>query len=36
MNLKKYDAIEPRRFIGYYESMAPGSAVVLARATARH
>ncbi len=35
-NLRPYDAFEPKRFTGYYESMAPGSAVVLARATARH
>ena len=34
-NLKPYDkAFEPRRFTGYYDSMGPGTAVVLARATA--
>ena len=32
MNLAKYDAMEPRRFVGYYQQMAPGSAVRLARA----
>jgi hypothetical protein len=31
-NLSPYDAPEPRRFIGYYESMASSNAVVLARA----
>jgi hypothetical protein len=31
MNLKGYDAMEPRRFVGYYEAMASGSGVVLAR-----
>lgn len=34
MNLKAYDAMEPRRFVGYYEEMAPGSGVVLTRAVA--
>ncbi len=34
MNLKGYDAVEPRRFVGYYEEMASGSGVVLARAVA--
>jgi len=34
MNLKAYDAMEPKRFVGYYEAMAPGSGVVLARARA--
>ena len=34
MNLKKYDAMEPKRFVGYYEQTAQGSAVTLARATA--
>ena len=34
MNLKSYDAPEPQRFVGYYESMATGSGVRLARATA--
>jgi len=33
-NLKRIDAFETRRFVGYYESMASGSAVMLARATA--
>lgn len=33
-NLKAYGkAAEPRRFTGYYDSMGPGTAVVLARAT---
>jgi hypothetical protein len=31
-NLKKYDAPEPRRFVGYYQEMAGGSAVIVARA----
>jgi hypothetical protein len=31
-NLRAYDAPEPRRFVGYYESMASGSSTVLARA----
>ena len=30
-NLRAYDAAEPRRFVGYYESMASGSSTVLAR-----
>jgi len=30
MNLKAYDAMETRRFVGYYEAMAAGSAVRLA------
>ncbi len=34
MNLKRYDAMEPRRFVGYYEEMASGSGVVLTRAAA--
>jgi len=34
MNLRSYDAREPRRFVGYYEEMAPGSGMVLARAVA--
>jgi len=34
MNLKKYEAMEPRRFVGYYEEMAPGSGVMLAHASA--
>ncbi|PWT99414.1 MAG: hypothetical protein C5B51_27170 [Terriglobia bacterium] len=33
-NLKKYNAEEPRRFTGYYDSMAGASAVVLAQAAA--
>jgi len=33
-NLKPYDAFEPRRFTGYYESMSAGSGVVLSRAAA--
>ncbi|MEQ1885290.1 MAG: hypothetical protein ABL967_09530 [Bryobacteraceae bacterium] len=34
MNLKKYDAMEPKRFVGYYESSASGSGVRLAQASA--
>jgi hypothetical protein len=34
MNLKKYDAAEPKRFVGYYEQTASGSGVTLARASA--
>ncbi len=34
-NLSAYDAPEPRRFVGYYEQMAPASSTVLARSTAR-
>ena len=34
MNLKPYDAAEPKRFVGYYEAMASGSAVMLVRTTA--
>jgi hypothetical protein len=30
-NLRPYDAPEPRRFVGYYESMAAGSSAMLAR-----
>jgi hypothetical protein len=33
-NLKPYDAMEPRRFLGYYDSMAQSSAVMLGHATA--
>src|SRR5438105_967867 len=33
-NLKPYDAPEPKRFTGYYDAMAPGSAVMLVRAAA--
>ena len=31
-NLRKFDAFEPKRFVGYYDSMAAGTAVVVARA----
>ncbi len=34
MNLKNYDTMEPKRFVGYYEEAANGSGVVLAKATA--
>ena len=34
MNLKPYDAPEPKRFVGYYEGMASGSGVMLAHASA--
>jgi hypothetical protein len=34
MNLKKYDAMEPTRFVGYYEETAKGSGVILAHASA--
>jgi hypothetical protein len=34
MNLKRYDAEEPRRFTGYYEAMAAASVVVIGRAQA--
>ena len=34
MNLKPYDAPEPKRFVGYYQEMASGSAVLLVRAAA--
>jgi len=34
MNLKAYDAAEPARFVRYYEEMAGGSGVVLARGAA--
>jgi hypothetical protein len=34
MNLKPYDAAEPKRFVGYYEAMASGSAVMLVRTMA--
>jgi len=34
MNLKQYDSKEPKRFVGYYESMATGSGVRLAHASA--
>jgi hypothetical protein len=35
-NLNPYDAHEPRRFVGYYDSMASATGVVLARAAATH
>jgi hypothetical protein len=35
MNLKAYDAAEPRRFVGYYEAAASGSGVLLSRAGGR-
>ena len=34
MNLKGYDAPEPRRFLGYYEQMSAGSGIRIAAATA--
>jgi hypothetical protein len=34
MNLRPYDATEPKRFVAYYEATASSSAVTLARATA--
>jgi hypothetical protein len=34
MNLKNYDAMEAKRFVGYYEEMAAASGVMLAHATA--
>lgn len=34
MNLKRYDAMEPKRFVGYYEETASGSGVRLAHAAA--
>ena len=34
MNLKAYNAMEPNRFVGYYETAAAGSAVILVHATA--
>jgi hypothetical protein len=33
-NLKRYDAPEPKRFVGYYESMSTGSAVRVATVSA--
>jgi hypothetical protein len=33
-NLEPYKAVEPQRFVGYYESAAEHSAVVLARVEA--
>jgi hypothetical protein len=34
-NLSAYDAPEPKRFVGYYEQLAPGASTVLARTGAR-
>lgn len=34
-NLKPYDSSEARRFVSYYDSMAPASSEILARSTAR-
>ena len=34
MNLKPYNAMEPKRFVGYYEAMAAGSGVMLVRTAA--
>jgi hypothetical protein len=34
MNLKPYDAREPKRFVGYYEAISSGSAAMLVRTTA--
>lgn len=34
-NLERYDAPEPKRFVGYYNAMSAGSSVVVAVATAR-
>ena len=33
MNLRKYEAPEPQRFVRYFEAISPASAVVLARAS---
>ena len=33
-NLKPYNAAEPKRFVGYYDAMSSGSAVMLVRASA--
>lgn len=33
-NLKKYDSMEPKRMVGYYETMSSGSAVVIAKVSA--
>jgi hypothetical protein len=35
-NLSLYNAPEPQRFVGYYDSMGSATAVLLARADARH
>jgi len=32
-NLERYDAPEPKRFVGYYDSMSAASSVVIARST---
>ena len=34
MNLRPYDAAEPKRFVGYYEEAASGSGVMLTKASA--
>jgi hypothetical protein len=34
-NLSSYDAPEPKRWVGYYDQLAPGSSTVLAHASAR-
>ena len=34
MNLRSYDALEPKRFVDYYQAMSSGSAVKLVRITA--
>ena len=34
LNLKRYDALEPKHFVGYYETTASGSGVMLVRTTA--
>lgn len=34
-NLERYDAPEPKRFVGYYEATSPGSSIVVAKASAR-
>jgi hypothetical protein len=33
-NLKTYNAMEPQRFVRYYDAMSSGSAVMLVRASA--
>ncbi len=35
MNLEPYDAVEPRRFVGYYKELSPNSSVIVARTSAR-
>jgi hypothetical protein len=32
-NLKKYNALEPKRMVSYYQSMSSGSAIIIAHAT---